>query len=233
MAEEKTTLMYGDRVRFHWLDEHYENNTELVCDWEGELEGLFSKVYRGPQATDRPLAVVTVTTDNQFRGKILYPYLDTLERIEHPSIKLIEHPSIKKDQDGVYDSQALYEMRDSIMDNFEFSKVAAVMDFLGWEWATGNDIDRTYIPDESDIRRAARTLMDVVIEKHISSGGRNQFIATGGFEVELNVCEEDGIPDLSLKFVVSDWYEGGDVWDEYEKNIEKRKEIGTFKPVRK
>ncbi len=225
MAEEKTTLMYGDRVRFHWRDEYYENNTELVCDWEGELEGLFSKVYEGPQATDRPLAVVTVTTDNYLRGKILYPYLDTLERIEHPSIK--------KEPDGVYDPKALYEMRDSIMDNFEFSKVAAVMDFLGWEWATGNDIDSTYIPDESDIRRSARRLMDEVIEKHISSGGRNQFIATGGFEVELNVFEEDGIPDLSLKFVVSDWYEGGDVWNEYEKNIEKRKEIGTFKPVRK
>lgn len=221
--ENENTFMYGDCVRFYWKDEYYENNTDLVCDWEGYLEGL----YGGVCGYDDRLAVVTVTTEGQLRGMVLHPYICTLKRIEHPAIYTKKE---EKDDTRPYDLAALYEMHDNIMDNFDFAKVARVMELLDWRWSTGDSFDSLVVPDESEIRRSARKLMTEIIE---SIGTEHEITAaeTGGFRVEFN--DWNGEPDLRLMFLVDDWNEGFECWDEYQKNIDNRKAKGRFKPIKK
>lgn len=131
----------------------------------------------------------------------------------------------------LYDKKALYEMRDEIMDNFDFGTVARTMGYLDWGWATGkskNGSLETEVPSESDIRREARKLIDEVIER-VGTEDQVGSIETGGLSVEF--CEYDGIPNIRLRFSVSDWEEGYDCWDEYQKSIDSRKNSGKFKPI--
>lgn len=129
----------------------------------------------------------------------------------------------------LYDKKALYEMRDEIMDNFDFGTVARTMEYLDWGWATGKTVNfETEVPSESDIRREARKLIDEVIER-VGTEDQVGSIETGGFSVEF--CEYDGIPNIRLRFSVSDWEEGYECWDQYQKGIDYRKKSGTFKQI--
>ena len=219
LTQTDEVLMYGDRVRFFWQDVDFYYNTDLQINWEGELEGL----YAGPSATNPKLAVVTVVSQGQYRGKVLYPMIEDLVRIEHP---LIPHTHTEKDKEQPkekepekkYDRITLENMRDNILANFDFCRVYTVMSTLDWYWASVNG---HRVPMISEIMDEAQRLLDEVIESHLSDG-KNHQISTGGFEVAINICEEDGIPDLSLKFVVEDWYEGGDCWESYEKDYATR-----------
>lgn len=225
LTETDQFLMYGDRVRFFWQDADYYYNTDLQINWEGELEGL----YAGPSTSNPKLAVVTVVSQGQYRGKVLYPRIEDLKRIESvlpaPIRKILNQkpePEVPEEPERKFDIESLKEMRDNIMDNFDFERVHRVMEALEWGWATGGNFD-TVIPDTSDIRKTARKLMDEVIEKYAKTGKEWYCVSTGGFDVELLVNEDDGLPDLTLKFVVEEWNEGGEFWDEYEKSFEKRK----------
>lgn len=60
------------------------------------------------------------------------------------------------------------QMIDEVMDSFDFGKVAAVMEFLGWEW--GCEDNRTSVPDERTIRKEARRVMSRVIEDNQGDG---------------------------------------------------------------
>ena len=215
LTDTNEVLMYGDRVRFHWVDEDYVYNHDLELNWEGDLEGLYS----GPWTKDPKLAVVTVVTQGYYRGKVLYPYITDLRRIEHPTVaSKKQETSVKK-----YDKITLEKMRDNIIENFGYEQVHKTMVALDWEWCDCG------VPDIQTLIIESRRLLDDVIEYHLSKGNNTCCIATGGFEAMLNICEEDGIPDLSLKFVVDDWYEGGDCWDEYQADFENR----NSKPVSK
>lgn len=204
-------LMYGDRVRFFWQDVDFYYNTDLQVNWEGELEGL----YAGPSTSNPKLAVVTVVSQGQYRGKVLYPRIEDLKRVEHPEIKGHGKP----EKPNKYDKITLEKMRGNIIENFDFKRVYTVMKALDWRWACV--CDNTRVPMVDEIMESAKRLLDEVIESHLKDG-ENQHISTGGFEASLTVCEEDGIPDLSLKFVVEDWYEGGDCWESYEKDYVRR-----------
>jgi hypothetical protein len=69
---------------------------------------------------------------------------------------------------------------DTIMDDFDFAKVARTMKFLGWEWAIP-DGDRifplSHIPDEAGRRKKARLILIEAINI-----GTNGVCSTGGFE---------------------------------------------------
>lgn len=216
-------LMYGDRVRFHWVDEWYENNIELVCGGEYGLEGLYSGKYEGQTATGAELANVTVVTKGEFRGKTLCPYPHDLEIVSHLHYKISQNME-KNKKTRNYDRIALMELRDSIMDNFEFDRVAKTMKVLKWGWASNDPDENMQIPDEGRIRREARSLIDHLINT-IGTDKEIHSVSTGGFTVEFD--EIDGIPNLSLKFVVDEWEDGYDSWEElYQKGLEERKKEG-------
>ena len=217
LTQTDEVLMYGDRVRFFWQDADYYYNTDLQINWEGELAGL----YAGPSATNPKLAVVTVVSQGPYRGTVLYPRIEDLIRIEHPlfsHIKKDKEQPKEKESEKKYDRITLENMKGNILANFDFCKVHTVMSALDWGWAS---LDGHRVPMISEIMDEAKRLLDEVIESHLSDGENHQ-ISTGGLEVAINICEEDGIPDLSLKFVVEDWYEGGDCWESYEKDYVRR-----------
>ena len=210
-------ILYGEPVRFYWCSEHYKNNTELVREWEGYLEGLFGGIYD----KNEKLAVVTVTTKGRFRGTVLHPYIDELEIIGHEPVE--QQPKITKPSTREYDRQALYDMLEDIMDNFDFRKVARVMKFLNWKWASLNGEE--HVPTETEIRTEARRLIISLIDK-VGTDKEIRSVETGGFGVFFN--EYDGKPDITLRFILEDWNEGYDTWDEqYKKGVERRKGNGV------
>ena len=79
---------------------------------------------------------------------------------------------------------------DEIMDNFDFRKVAEVMEHLGWGWC-GSGYE---VPTESEIRSTARRLLQDVSRKLPSN------VSTGGFRAQ---SYEDG--NLTLEFVLAEW----------------------------
>ncbi len=196
LTETSEVLMYGDRVRFLWKD----------STGECTLEGL----YAGPNKNDPKEAVVTVVTPGQYRGEVIYPYIWSLNRIEHPEI-------VKKNvAEKKYDRRTLELMRDNILENFQFDRVHIAMLALEWEWWDCG------IPSIEILANEGKRLLDTVIEEHIATGRNRCIISTGGFQASLEICEDDGIPDLSLQFMVDEWYEGGDCWKEYEKDFDNR-----------
>lgn len=88
----------------------------------------------------------------------------------------------KKKQDAI----------DEIMDNFDFEKVAKVMETLGWRWVSSEtDLQ---IPDVSEIRKQARRLLTTALKEKTC-------IATGGLKVTYLKDEKF----LHLEFVVTEW----------------------------
>ena len=79
------------------------------------------------------------------------------------------------------------EKIDSIMDWFDFDKVALAMQALNWEWADAVEC----VPSEGEIREHGRRLLREAIEKGMA--------ATGGFRAVY----KDGI--LRLEFILTDW----------------------------
>ena len=79
---------------------------------------------------------------------------------------------------------------DEIMDNFDFRKVAEVMEHLGWAWCGSG----YKVPIESEIRSKARELLQDVSRKLPSN------VSTGGFRAQ---SYEDG--NLTLEFVLAEW----------------------------
>ena len=89
------------------------------------------------------------------------------------------------------------DMIDSIMDNFDFGRVAKTMEALEWKWISVPE----GVPQEYDIRKAARKLMksipDVFIKDTYCTG-------TGGMYAEA-WYENTGLVLMELTFVVSEW----------------------------
>ena len=88
------------------------------------------------------------------------------------------------------------EMIDNIMDNFNFNRVAKCMEVLEWKW---HDVEG--IPQEPDIRKLARKLLNAVKEEFTSD--RYSF-STGGFVVTV-WYEAGNLDAMELSFVVADW----------------------------
>lgn len=85
---------------------------------------------------------------------------------------------------------------DTIMDDFDFAKVARTMKFLGWEWIKLDDnykLISCSIPNETVIRKRARSLLISAIDL-----GDSGVCEAGGFE-----ARRDG-EFLSLTFKLED-----------------------------
>lgn len=92
------------------------------------------------------------------------------------------------------------EMIDNIMDNFDFSRVAKTMLALNWKWCISVDNE---VPQEYDIRKAARKLM-----KHVPETFHKEeyYTGTGGLYVRA-WYENTELVLMELTFVVAEWRE--------------------------
>ena len=83
-----------------------------------------------------------------------------------------------------------------IMDNFDFNKVAKVMDFLDWKWY----LKEYRVPAEPEIRKKVRQHLTKAFE-YGQGQGRKYTLCTGGF-----VCSYDPeYSELSLTFELDGW----------------------------
>ena len=73
-------LQKGELVKFWWVDAYYPNNVDLEVTWEGELEGIYDGYYYDDQKFK--LAIVRVTTEGQYCGKTLHPFVYECKKIE-------------------------------------------------------------------------------------------------------------------------------------------------------
>ena len=89
------------------------------------------------------------------------------------------------------------EMIDDIMDNFDFSRVAKCMEALNWKWISVPE----GIPEEYDIRKAARLLLKSVPETFRKD---ERYMGTGGLYVR-SWYESTELVLIELTFVVAEW----------------------------
>ena len=89
------------------------------------------------------------------------------------------------------------EMIDDIMDNFDFSRVAKCMKALNWKWMSVPE----GIPDEHDIRKAARKLLQGVPNTFSKD---ERYTGTGGLFVRA-WYENTELVLIEMTFVVSEW----------------------------
>jgi hypothetical protein len=89
------------------------------------------------------------------------------------------------------------ELIDDIMDNFDFHKVAAVMDFLDWKWGL---VDGFRVPIEPEIRGKVRGQLNKVYD-YGQGQGRKYTMGTGGFSYSYDPQHND----LSLVFEIASW----------------------------
>lgn len=92
------------------------------------------------------------------------------------------------------------ELVDKILDEFDFEKVKKTMDAL--EWVYFDSPNETVSVGE--LRRMARRLLDEVYDKPACP---EYTIGCGGFEAYRQMVVGDPTKYLSLKFVVTEWYE--------------------------
>ena len=97
--------------------------------------------------------------------------------------------------------KAKQELIDEVMDNFDFNRVAKVMEALNWTWHV-----TLGVPFEPDIRAQARKMMIQVPEKHQPNMELN--VSTGGLKVIGGYNPMGDLDLISLEFVVAEWVVG-------------------------
>ncbi len=100
--------------------------------------------------------------------------------------------------------EVLMNQVDEIMDSFDFRQVESVMQHLNWTWK-----DSETPPDEYEIRKEARRLMNIAIQS-------GESVSTGGFIARLHCGEENGKKwaRIDLAFAVEDSFNEGENYDE-------------------
>lgn len=90
------------------------------------------------------------------------------------------------------------ELIQEVMQNFNFERVARVMQWLDWKWAIGNKV-----PSEQELKsfveKACLRCYDDCLEK--STIGH---YITGGFDIRATM-EDDSTISLAVKFILADW----------------------------
>lgn len=94
-------------------------------------------------------------------------------------------------------SKSKQEQIDEIMDNFDFNRVARVMDFLGWKWY----MKEYRVPEESEIRKEARKYLSKTYD-YGEGQGRKYSTVTGGFVYTY----DPHYTELQLSFELGAWY---------------------------
>jgi hypothetical protein len=85
---------------------------------------------------------------------------------------------------------------DEIMDNFDFSKVAKVMDSLDWKWS----LVEYRVPEESEIRKNVRKYLSKAFD-YGEGQGRKYEVKTGGFVYTYDPQHSE----LRLSFELDSW----------------------------
>lgn len=87
---------------------------------------------------------------------------------------------------------------DTIMDNFNFTRVEQAMRATKWIWGGAEEPDG--IPTEPELRKCARRLLVDVSKKNVSEEDFRWSISTGGFKASKY---HDG--ELELEFIMESW----------------------------
>ena len=103
----------------------------------------------------------------------------------------------------------MWDKINEVLDNFDFTKVAATMEVLDWGWACtereaemyeaqgcktrwrGDDGGWIYYPEYSQLLKQARELMVQCIEDMAKEGKNEWSISTGGFMIKAYICTDD------------------------------------------
>lgn len=93
-------------------------------------------------------------------------------------------------------SKSKQEQIDEIMDNFDFNKVAKVMDFLDWKWYKGG----SRVPEESEIRKESRMNLSKAFD-YAQGQGRKYIMCSGGFVHSYDPQHTE----LQLSFEIDNW----------------------------
>ena len=94
-------------------------------------------------------------------------------------------------------SKTKQEQIDEIMDNFDFNKVAKVMDFLDWRWY----LKEYRVPEESEIRKNVRMYLSKTYD-YGEGQGRKYETKTGGFTYSY----DPQYTELKLSFELDSWF---------------------------
>jgi len=89
------------------------------------------------------------------------------------------------------------EQIDEIMDNFDFNKVARVMDFLEWKWW----IKEYRVPTEPEIRKDVRSKLSKAYDYGEGRGLKYE-TKTGGFTYTYDPL----YTELQLSFELDSWH---------------------------
>ena len=100
------------------------------------------------------------------------------------------------------------QMIDDIMDEFDFTQVCNVMDYLNWKWAGDNGLERVTVDMlKKTAKRLLRDAAESRLRKFKNEHWEQGIIhSTGGFQA-MAFCDEDKtrIVALDLKFILTEW----------------------------
>jgi len=104
-------------------------------------------------------------------------------------------------------SQAIEQQIESVMDEFDFRRVAEYMKSTKWTWHSAAE----GVPAEQEIRKYVRNTM-----RQIAKGGDHSH-QSGGFLISFSENKEAGWLRFDVNFVIENWFADG---VEYETNRE-------------
>lgn len=94
----------------------------------------------------------------------------------------------------------IYDKCNECLDNFDFERVADVMEYLNWGWYD-ELVKEPVVPHVSDIRALARKMLIEALENTFESK-EDWFSSTGGLEVHAYMVNDE--LNCSLKFVLTE-----------------------------
>ena len=207
-------LMYGDRVEFEF------NSLDGTTN---HITGLF----KGNCQTAPDKALVTVTSDSAgtLNGTTVVINPENLTLIDKYSYESPEETceTVEDKSEPEYDKITLLQMRDKVLEEFEFDKVHRAMEALNWTWAP---LGR--VPTISELIDEVKHQIDSCIRDFVN-GKDDCAYSTGGFETRIDLDPDDDMPIITVKFVVDSWEEfSSDYTDDY---LERKENGGPVIPI--
>jgi len=99
------------------------------------------------------------------------------------------------------------ELKEEVLQNFNYEEVIKVMGFLNWTWSASLE-GEDYIPNKERIQLSLSERCDNAIEgiKELEIGN-TYYASSGGLKVTASTWYEDGkvVKHLECEFVVTSW----------------------------
>ena len=90
------------------------------------------------------------------------------------------------------------ELIQEVMQNFNFERVARVMQWLDWKWPVGNKV-----PSEQELKSFVEKACEISYDRCLENSTIGHHIM-GGFDIRA-IMEDDSTISLSVKFVLTEW----------------------------